>query len=137
LLIFLVFLFLRREFIRRNSDINAVRNRKAGKVAGKRLKEASACLKRNETDRFNEEILKAIWGYLSDKLNIPVSELTRSNAISALEARGINDEMIKKLKDILDYCEYARYAPSAESSREEDIYNGASEFITSLENSIV
>ncbi len=87
LLVFLVVLFIRREHIRRNSDIAAVRNRKAGKVAGKRLREASACMKRGENDRFYEEVLKALWGYLSDKLSIPVSDLTRTNAVSALREK--------------------------------------------------
>jgi hypothetical protein len=137
LVIFLSFLFVRREHIRRNADSNAVRNRKAGKVAAKRLREASECLKRNETDRFHEEILKAIWGYLSDKLNIPGSELTRINAVSALTERGINEEVINKLTEILDYCEYARYAPSSVTEKPEDIYTGASNFISAVENSIV
>ena len=76
--------------------MSQVRNRKAGKVAVKRLHNASICLKNEEIDRFYEEILKAIWGYLSDKLNIPVSDLTRSNAISALTERGIDIQLIKQ-----------------------------------------
>ena len=133
--IFLLVLFVRREHIRRNADLTAVRNRKAGKVAVKRLKEASACLKKGETDRFHEEILKAIWGYLSDKLNIPVSELTRNNAVTALQEQGIDEEKIRNLTEILDKCEYARYAPSASGSAASDIYEGASRFIRSVENS--
>jgi hypothetical protein len=136
LLIFFSFLFVRREHIRRNADITAVKNRKAGKIANKRLINASACLKRNEIDRFHEEILKALWGYLSDKLNIPVSDLTRINAISSLKEKGIDDDKIKVLTDILDRCEYARYSPSADVTSASDIYNGASEFISDVENSI-
>jgi hypothetical protein len=136
LLIFLTILFVRREHIRRNSDITAVRNRKAGKIAKKRLSNAAACLKRDEMDKFYEEILKSLWGYLSDKLNIPVSDLTKDNAISSLKDKGIGDDKIKLLTDILDTCEYARYAPSSAGSRPADIYNGASEFISDVENSI-
>jgi hypothetical protein len=136
LLIFLSFLFIRREHIKRNADITAVKNRKAGKIANKRLSIASACLKRNEIDRFHEEILKALWGYLSDKLNIPVSDLTRNNAISSLKEKGIDDDNIKVLTDILDRCEYARYSPAADVSSAGDIYNGASKFISDVENSI-
>jgi hypothetical protein len=135
-LIFLSFLFIRREHIRRNADITAVRNRKAGKIAKIRLSNAAACLKRDELDKFHEEILKALWGYLSDKLNIPVSDLTKDNAISSLKDKGIRDDKIKLLTDILDTCEYARYAPSATGSRPADIYNGASELISDVENSI-
>jgi hypothetical protein len=136
LFIFLLVLFIRREHIRRNSDIIAVKNRKAAKIAGKRLKDASGCLKRGENDRFYEEILKGLWGYLSDKLNIPVSILTRNNAVTALQEKGISDEEIKQLTDILDTCEYVRYAPSASGSEATTIYEEASQFIKSLENSI-
>jgi hypothetical protein len=136
LIIFLTVLFVRREHIRRNADISAVKNRKARKIAIKRLRIASACLKRNEMDRFHEEILKALWGYLSDKLNIPVSDLTRINAISLLKEKGIEDENIKLLTDILDNCEYARYAPASDGGQANVIYNGASRFISDVENSI-
>ena len=136
-LLFIGVLFARREHIRRNADITAVRNRKAGKVAGKRLREASACMKRGEMDRFHEEILKAIWGYLSDKLNIPVSDLTRNNAIAALKDKGIKEDIIDNLIKILDSCEYARYAPSASGTEAAAIYDGASVFIRAVENSIV
>jgi hypothetical protein len=135
-LAFLIMLFLRREHIRRNADVSMVRNRKAGKVAVKRLHYAAVCLKNDETDTFYEEILKALWGYLSDKLNIPVSDLTRSNAITALSFQGIDEERISSLKSILDTCEYARYAPSSSGPEASAIYEGASQFIKSVENSL-
>jgi hypothetical protein len=135
LLVFLVVLFIRRENIRRNSDITAVRNRKAGKVAVKRLREASECMKRGDTDRFYEEILKALWGYLSDKLSISVSDLTRINAISALQEKGVSGDKISELTDILDKCEYARYAPDSAATEVTAIYEGSSRFIKSIENS--
>jgi hypothetical protein len=133
---FIVILFLRREHTRRNSDISLVRNRKAGKVAVKRLHAASVCLKNQQTDKFYEEILKAIWGYLSDKLVIPVSVLTRTNAAAALTSKGVDDEKISKMNSILDTCEYARFAPSASGAEAENIYEEASQFIRSVENSI-
>jgi hypothetical protein len=132
---FLVILFIRREHLRRNSDLSLVRNRKAGKVAVKRLHSASVCLKNQEIDKFYEEILKATWGYLSDKLNIPVSELTRTNAISALTERGIDEERINNLNNILDTCEFARFSPSVSGTEAETVYEGASQFIKSVENS--
>jgi hypothetical protein len=133
---FLVILFIRREHIKRNSDLSLVRNRKAGKVAVRRLRTASECLKNKQIDKFYEEILKALWGYISDKLNIPVSDLTRNNAISSLAERGIDEDRIKNLSGILDACEYARFAPSASGTEAETIYEGASQFIKSVENSI-
>lgn len=133
---FLLILFLRRENIRRNSDLSQVRNRKAGKVAIKRLQLASVCLKNDETDQFYDEILKAIWGYLSDKLNIPVSDLTRNNAITSLQEQGIDDEIIQSLSKILDACEFERFAPSSSGAEVASIYEGASNFIKSVENLI-
>ncbi|OFY66718.1 MAG: hypothetical protein A2V64_11405 [Bacteroidetes bacterium RBG_13_43_22] len=137
LLVFFIVLFARREHIRRNADITAVRNRKAGKIAGKRLKEASGCLKRGEIDRFHEEILKAIWGYLSDKLNIPVSDLSRNNVVSVLKDKGISEDDINSLTGILDSSEYARYSPASSGNEAAEIYEGTSRFIRSVENSIV
>ena len=133
-LAFFIVLFLRREHIRRNSDLSQVRNRKAGKVAVKRLHSAAVCLKNDDIDRFYEEILKAIWGYLSDKLNIPGSEMTRSNALTALTERGIDEQLLNSLKTILDTCEYARYAPASTEQGAPDIYEKASQFIKSVEN---
>jgi hypothetical protein len=133
---FLVVLFIRREHIRRNSDLTRVRNRKAGKVAVKRLRAASVCLKNNQMDNFYEEILKALWGYLSDKLNIPVSDLTRTSTISGLLEKGVREEEIADLSSILDTCEYARFAPSASETEAEKIFENASRFIKSVENSI-
>jgi len=136
LIIFLIVLFLRREHIRRNSDLSAVRNRKAGKVAGKRLKEAEKCLKEKQSDKFYEEILKALWGYLSDKLDIPVSELNRSSAVNSLTEKGIASEEISNLATVIDKCEYARFAPSSSAEEAEKIYNEAARFIRLFENLI-
>jgi len=133
---FLVILFIRREHVRRNSDKTLVANRKAGKVAIKRLHQAALCLKNKQIDKFHEEILKAIWGYLSDKLSIPVSDLNRNNAISALTEKGIDEEKLNTLNRILDSCEFARFAPSASGTEAETIYEEASRFIKSVENSL-
>jgi hypothetical protein len=134
--VFLIVLFIRREQIRRNSDLTLVRNRKAGKVAGKRLRSASICLKNNQIDKFYEEILKSLWGYLSDKLNIPVSDLNRMNSVNALIEKGIDENKIDSLTTILDKCEFARFSPSSSGTEAEKIFEGASQFIRSIENSI-
>jgi hypothetical protein len=135
-LAFLLILFLRREHIKRNSDLSMVRNRKAGKVAIKRLHGASLCLKNDEIDQFYDEILKAIWGYLSDKLNIPVSDLTRNNAITSLQNEGIDEDNITNLSQILDTCEFARFSPSSSGVEASSVYESTSQFIKSVENLI-
>ena len=136
LILFLVILFIRREHIRRNSDISAVRNRKAGKVAGMRLKEAEKCIREKKPDKFYEEILKALWGYLSDKLNIPVSGLNRSSAVEALRQKGIDETEVNNLAAVIDKCEFARFAPSSSAEETERIYEEAARFIRLFENSI-
>lgn len=136
LALFFGVLVVRREHIRRNSDLTSVKNRKAAKVAVKRLKIAGTFLKDGPADKFHEEILKAIWGYLSDKLNIPVSELTRINAIDALRGRGIAEDEINNLISVLDKCEFARFAPSSAEGEAEKIYEGASRVIRTVENTI-
>jgi hypothetical protein len=134
LLIFIIVIILRKEHVKRNSDLSIVRNRKAAKVARQRLLTASKFMRAGETDRFHEEVLKAIWGYLSDKLNMPISELTRTNAISALSQNGADDALTEDMTNILDKCEYARYAPSTDETEIENIFKAASEFIKSVEN---
>ena len=136
MILFLVILFIRREHIRRNSDLSEVRNRKAGKVAGMRLKEAEKCIKENLPDKFYEEILKALWGYLSDKLNIPVSGLNRISAIEALKQKGIDETDINNLASVIDKCEFARFSPSSSAEEAEKIYDEAARFIRLFENSL-
>ena len=136
LLLFFIILFLRREHIRRNSDLLAVRNRKAGKVAGQRLKLASRCLKEKKSDRFYEEILRALWGYLSDKLSIPVSELNKIRAVEALKQKGIPEKDVESLASVIDLCEFARYAHSSSREEDEKIYDEAARFIRLLENTL-
>jgi hypothetical protein len=136
LLVFLVVLFLRREQVRRNSDMALVRNRKAAKIAGKRLKKASEFMAAGKNDAFYDEILKALWGYLSDKLSIPVSELTRTNAIESLTSRGIAESDVKELSEIIDKCEFARFSPASSESEVSLIFEGIMKFIKTVENSI-
>ena len=134
---FLGVLFIRREHIKRNSDISKVRNRKAGKVAVKRLNNADMCLKNNQFDKFYEEVLKALWGYFSDKLNIPQADLTKTKITTALYDKKIDENIIEKLNEILDRCEYARFAPSSSGTEAESLYEGASQIIKYVENTIL
>ena len=136
-LAFFVVLFIRREHVKRNSDISKVRNRRAGKVAVKRLKNADVCLKNNQLDKFYEETLKALWDYFSDKLNIPKADLTKAKIASALSDKKVDEALIEQLNETLDKCEYARFAPSSSETEAAAIYEKASQIIKSVENAIV
>lgn len=136
LTLFGLILIIRKEQVRRNSDLARVRNRKAGRMATRRLKQASVYLKANDPHRFYSELLKAIWGYIGDKLDIPVSRLNREMALKVLSERGINDELIKLTGDLIDRCEYSRYAPEGEDNSQSEVYNIAVRVIREIENNI-
>lgn len=119
---------------RLNADVAGRRNARANKVARKRLKAAEGFMKNHQSDKFYEETLRAMWGYLSDKLNIPASQLTRDNIVARLTAKGVAPELADRVISILDRCEMARYTPdsSAESSVEA-LYNETADTINSIE----
>ncbi len=124
---------LYRRNIKRSSDVKGLKLAKANKVAQRRLKLARQFMAENKTDLFYEEMLKALWGYLSDKLSIPASQLSRDNISSELNKFGTTDEVAQSIMNVLDDCEMARYA-SASHQGIEDVYAKASEAINNLEN---
>lgn len=133
-IILLAIIIFRRERIRRNADINAVRNRKARKLAEKRLKNASLLLKSGNQE-FYDEILKAVWGYLADKLGISVSELSREKIATELQQKKLEPEVLQSLWNLLDECEIARYASSTGGDKQK-IYNDAIALISVLQEKI-
>lgn len=129
-------LYLRREQIKQRANVMAMKNKKANKVANKRLKEAAKHLKANNESKFYEEVTKAIWGYLSDKLMIPIAEFTRESANQKLKEKNIDELLLKQLNNLLDTCEYARYAPTTVNLTKQEIYEEAAKTIRSLESLI-
>ncbi len=133
---FIGFLFVRRKSIELNSDIAAVKSRKATKMAKKRLSIAAQHLKSNSKEQFYVEIFKALYGYIGDKLNIPAADLSKDHISDTLKTKSVKDTTIEQLLSTLDNCEYARYAPSAVSGDLNGIYNNTVELITKIENEI-
>ena len=133
-LLFIVFFIVYRKQAAENANIALVRTKKANKVASKRLKTAAKYLKENKKEEFYDEILKAVWGYLSDKLNIPVSSLTKDNVDTNLSHYGTSEELIKEFMDILSTAEFARFAPAQGSDTMDDLYNSAVRAIDKCEN---
>jgi len=113
-----------------------VKNRKAGKVTRKRLKTAHIYLKQNNSQRFYEEILNAIWGYLSDKLCIPLADLSKDTAFSANQVLNLDEALRNDLLQMIETCEMARYAPSSVEMSLQDIYKKTNKLIVSLEQKI-
>lgn len=136
LLVFASVLVWRRNYIRQNANAVLTRNRKARKYAIKRLKKAKEYLAHSKKENFYEEVLKAIWGYISDKLNIPVSELSRETAREELLNSGVEKDMITRVLNLLDTCEFARYAPASSENTMESDYREAITIITQIQERI-
>jgi hypothetical protein len=134
--LFLLLFIVYRKKAKENANLALVRNKKANRVASKRLKAASAYIKQNNNEAFYEAILKAFWGYLSDKLGIPVADLNRDSTISKLKERKVSEEVIDNFAEVIDQCEYARYAPAGGSEARHELYKKAETTISRFEKQI-
>lgn len=135
-LAFILFFIFHRKQAVENKNTAKVRIKKANKVAVKRLKLAGKLLSENKKEAFYDEVLKALWGYISDKLNIPVSKLSKDNIEEKLTNYGVNEELIKDFINALNECEFARFAPGDENQAMDKVYSSALEVISKMENSI-
>lgn len=128
------FTFIYRRNIRLKADVSGRRLARASRVAGKRLKEARGYMERHENDAFYAALARALWGYISDKLSIPSSQLTRDNVLSKLDAYGLDAESGNRVVDVLDRCEMARFTPTHSDDEVADMYRLAEEAVNSIEN---
>ena len=135
-LAFIIFFIIYRKQAAENANVAKVRTKKANKVATKRMKLAGKLLSENKKDAFYDEVLKALWGYISDKLNIPVSRLSKDNIEEKLRNHGVSEELIKDFLNALNDCEFARFAPGDESQAMDKVYASSIEVISKMENSI-
>ncbi|WP_308757173.1 BatD family protein [uncultured Bacteroides sp.] len=133
---FVLFFIIYRKQIAANANVARMRTKKANKVAVKRMKLAGKLLAENKKDAFYDEVLKALWGYISDKLNIPVSRLSKDNVEEALRNYGVDDVLIKDFLDALNNCEFARFAPGDDNQAMDRVYSDSLEVISKMENSI-
>ncbi|CAN5155454.1 BatD family protein [soil metagenome] len=113
-----------------------MKHRAAGKVASKRLKQAQARMKADDSRGFYDELLKATWGYLGDKLGIPPANLNKDIAANALRNKGIDEDTIKQLITLLDVSEMALYAPSSIRESLQQTYDRATGIIEQLESTL-
>lgn len=136
LLAFIAYIVIYRKQMAENANIAKTRTKKANKVAVKRLKFANRLLKENKKNEFYDEILKTLWGYMSDKLSIPVSQLSKENITVELEKRGVEEPLVNELHTVLNEGEFARYAPGDAGAAMDKVYNMAIAVISKMENSI-
>jgi hypothetical protein len=132
LLSVILFVFFRKK-AKENSDVILLKNKKANKLAQRRLKLAQKFLKEGNKDQFYEEVLKATWTYLSDKLSIPVSALTKGSVELELTNHQVETKVINQFIDILNTCEFARYAPNSGQQEMGDLYTDTIHAISDLE----
>ena len=135
-ILFIVFFFIYRKQVKENSNLALVRTKKANKMAVRRLKNAGKLMKENKKEEFYDEVLRALWGYLSDKLSIPQANLTKDNVETELAKYGVDDALIKEFMDILNTCEFARYAPAQASDAMDKLYEQTVDAIGKMENTI-
>lgn len=135
-LLFIAGLIYYRKQLKDNQDIVRMKTKRANKIAIKRLKLANTYLQNNNNEKFYEEILRATWGYLSDKLSIPVANLNRENIELELNKYGASQDLIHAFIYILDTCEYARYAPEEPHQVMDNFYNKAVDAISDMESAI-
>ena len=136
LVLFIAFMVIYRKQAMENANVAKVRTKKANKVAAKRMKNAGKLLAEKKSEAFYDEVLKALWGYISDKLSMPVSQLSKDNIEEELQKHQVADELIKAFIDTLNDCEFARYAPGNQDEKMDKIYSSAIDVISKMENSI-
>ena len=120
----------------RRADVAGTRNRKANRMATERLRRSKDYLKQGLVGAYYEELHKAVMGYISDKLTMPVSDLSKDNICETLAARGVQQPVIDRLMNIISTCEAARYAPDYTPEQMEDQYKEALETITDIESGV-
>jgi hypothetical protein len=133
LLAFIALIVLLKKQAKRRADTLLMRNRKATKIARKRLKKAADFLKSGKQEEFYVEISQALWGYLSDKFGISLADLSMDSIHEALVVKNVDEEIINQFIETLNNTEYARFAPGDKSLMMEKIYNEALELITKFE----
>ncbi len=133
---FVALLFLFKTIQKNNADQVRVKHKKANKMALKRMKIARSLLKEDHSEKFYEEVLNALWGYLSNKLNLPSSQHNREKVKEILQQKHVEEALVTEMNDLLDMCEFARYAPSSVTERNQAIYDRSVSLISNLDDAI-
>lgn len=129
-------LVARKNYLKNNSNLVLVKERKAAKIAKKQLVNAEKLMQQNKKDEFYTEILMALNNYVGNKLNIPVADLSRENINKALAQKQIDAQVSSKLNATLETSEYAKYAPGAVSGDLQMVYKDTVDLITDLEEQL-
>ena len=118
------------------ADVVKMRGKNANKVATKRLRTAYKLLTAGKQAEFYDEVLRALWGYVGDKFNLPVEHLSRENISELLAAKGVEDATIKQFVGAIDECEYERYAPGDAKGNMNKTFESAMTAIMNIEETV-
>lgn len=129
-------LMIRGNYVKANSNIVAVKERKAAKVAKKQLVKAEKLMAANKKDEFYTEILNSINNYLSHKLNIPLADVSKETVKAVLSGKGVEEFKINTLIKTIETSEYAKYAPGAVSGNLQEVYNNTVTLIGEIEGQL-
>ena len=135
-LLFAIVALVWKNRMKKRSDIAFMRNKKATRIATSRLRKAKSHLTAAQQEIFYNEISLALWGYMSDKFNLRLSELSTESVHNALQQKQVNEEIVDQFTETLHHCEYARFAPGDKSTIMEKIYNEAINIITKIEHEL-
>ena len=134
LLLFILAFVIGHKRVKENANIARVRGKKANKKAIKRLKTANKLMHEKKQSEFYDEVMRALWGYVADKLNMPQESLNKENIQAELTEKGISQDLVDQFIKTLNESEYARYAPGADAdSTMENVYESAIDTISRIE----
>ncbi len=133
IIVFIAALIIYKRINKFNKNQVLVRNKQATKVAKKRLLSAHNFMKENNQNKFYEEFSQALWGYISDKLNIVRSQLSMETVKEMMLSKDINEDIVNEFIDLLHNCEFARFAPGDPSKKMDELYQKGIEIITKAE----
>ena len=136
LILFVVLLAFNAKRAKENSNIALMRTKKANKVARARMKNAEKLLKEGNKSQFYDEVLRALWGYISDKLTIPLSKLSKDNIEEELTKYGVENELTNQFINTLNECEFAKFAPGDDNQAMDKVFKQATELIGRMEDVI-
>ena len=136
-ILFLVFVGVLIIFRKRaidNADVTRLKIKKANRVATKRLRYANKLMLNNEHDKFYDEVLRTLWGYVGDKLNMPVEQLSKDNISEKLAQRSVDGDTIDMFLRAVDECEFNRYAPGDTKGNMNQTFEAAMTAIIKIED---
>ena len=128
-----VLFFIYRKRVYDHANMSLVKSRRANKMARRRLKMAAKYIKEGKREAFFDEVMRSLWGYLSDKLTLSLSELTKDNAREKMASHGVDPQAADDFMALLDECEFARYAPASVSAQMDDVYARAIAIIEKID----